>query len=162
MAPLVAAGATAWLVCILIAPDLPATIATAVYAVGSLVCHQLPERSFHRGGYQLPVCARCLGIYAGAACGALIGAVLIARASSRMGMSARAARWFVGVGAMPTLISVALEMAGAWQTTNAMRFGLGLPLGLASAFVVMSALATLHYKECEPRRPTVPRLPPPI
>jgi hypothetical protein len=41
--------------------------AVAVYAVGSVVCHQLPERSFHLWGRQLPVCARCTGIYAGAA-----------------------------------------------------------------------------------------------
>lgn len=25
-------------------------------------CHQLPERSFFFKGYQLPICARCLGI----------------------------------------------------------------------------------------------------
>src|SRR5436190_20159056 len=29
---------------------------TAAYAVGSIACHQLPERSFHLWGAQLPVC----------------------------------------------------------------------------------------------------------
>ena len=28
-------------------------------------CHQLPERSFFFKGYQLPICARCLGIILG-------------------------------------------------------------------------------------------------
>lgn len=28
-------------------------------------CHQMPERSFFLGGYQLPVCARCTGILLG-------------------------------------------------------------------------------------------------
>src|SRR6478672_7529764 len=42
-------------------------LATAVYAVGSLVCHQRADRSFYLIGGQLPVCARCTGIYAGAA-----------------------------------------------------------------------------------------------
>ena len=37
------------------------------YLVGSLLCHQRPERSFFLWGSQMPVCARCLGIYAGAA-----------------------------------------------------------------------------------------------
>src|SRR5262245_11882327 len=38
-----------------------------VYGIGSGICHQLPERSFYLWGRQLPVCARCAGIYAGAA-----------------------------------------------------------------------------------------------
>ncbi len=40
-----------------------------VYGVGSLICHQLPERSYHLWAAQMPVCARCAGIYFGAACG---------------------------------------------------------------------------------------------
>ena len=28
-------------------------------------CHQLPERSFFIGKYQMPICARCLGIIVG-------------------------------------------------------------------------------------------------
>lgn len=33
--------------------------------IGSAVCHQMAERSFILQGQQLPVCARCTGIYAG-------------------------------------------------------------------------------------------------
>src|SRR5207249_7857568 len=43
----------------------------AIYGIGGIVCHQLPERSFHLWAAQLPVCARCTGIYAGAAVCAL-------------------------------------------------------------------------------------------
>ena len=39
----------------------------AIYGIGGIVCHQLSERSFHLWAAQLPVCARCTGIYAGAA-----------------------------------------------------------------------------------------------
>src|SRR5262249_922300 len=46
--------------------------ALVVYAVGAVVCHQLPDRSFHLLGRQLPVCARCTGIYAGAAVAAIL------------------------------------------------------------------------------------------
>jgi hypothetical protein len=42
------------------------------YLVGNLLCHQRPERSFFLWGSQMPVCARCLGIYAGAAITALV------------------------------------------------------------------------------------------
>ncbi len=33
--------------------------------IGSAVCHQMAERSFILNGNQLPVCARCTGIYSG-------------------------------------------------------------------------------------------------
>ena len=44
-----------------------AAFVLAVYGIGSLVCHQLPARSFHLWSAQMPVCARCAGIYFGAA-----------------------------------------------------------------------------------------------
>lgn len=47
--------------------------AGAVYLFGRVICHQRPERSFHWHGVQLPVCARCFGLYAGAVVGAGIG-----------------------------------------------------------------------------------------
>src|SRR6266540_2695250 len=51
-------------------------VSAAIYGVGSLVCHQRPERSFHIWGAQLPVCARCAGIYAGAAVAAVAAALV--------------------------------------------------------------------------------------
>jgi hypothetical protein len=42
-------------------------VALAVYGAGSIICHQLPERSFQLRSTEMPVCARCTGIYAGAA-----------------------------------------------------------------------------------------------
>ena len=34
--------------------------------IGAAVCHRLPERSFFWGGRQMPLCARCTGLYTGA------------------------------------------------------------------------------------------------
>src|SRR3989442_2697765 len=42
------------------------------YALGSLICHQRPERSFDLFAAQMPVCARCIGLYVGAATGAVM------------------------------------------------------------------------------------------
>src|SRR3989442_14005492 len=42
------------------------------YALGSLICHQRPERSFDVFAAQMPVCARCIGLYVGAATGAVM------------------------------------------------------------------------------------------
>jgi uncharacterized membrane protein len=38
-------------------------------AIGYAVCHRISERSFHIGNYQLPLCARCSGMYLGAVTG---------------------------------------------------------------------------------------------
>ncbi|MBI3263577.1 MAG: DUF2085 domain-containing protein, partial [Acidobacteria bacterium] len=44
--------------------------AALVYGAASWICHQRPERSFHIESIQLPVCARCFGLYVGVAFGA--------------------------------------------------------------------------------------------
>jgi uncharacterized membrane protein len=62
-----AVAATGWLALLVFAPALPVAVAGVTYLFGALICHQLPDRSFHVDGAQLPVCARCLGIYAGTA-----------------------------------------------------------------------------------------------
>lgn len=38
-------------------------------AIGYAVCHRLDPRSFHVDGRQLPLCARCSGMYLGAVLG---------------------------------------------------------------------------------------------
>ena len=48
--------------------------AAAIFWFFSPVCHQDPARSFWLFGAPLAVCARCLGIYLGAAAGAWIPA----------------------------------------------------------------------------------------
>ena len=53
-------------------PSIAAAASVAVYAIGSLVCHQLPQRSYRLWAAQMPVCARCTGIYAGAATASLV------------------------------------------------------------------------------------------
>jgi len=47
-------------------------IGKLIFAVGSLICHQRPDRSFFVDGHQLPVCARCTGLYLS---GAIVAAV---------------------------------------------------------------------------------------
>jgi len=47
----------------------PPGLTGKVDAIGYAVCHRIPERSFHVGDYQLPLCARCSGMYLGAMVG---------------------------------------------------------------------------------------------
>ena len=50
-------------------------VSAGTYLMGGVVCHQRPERSFHPGGVQMPVCARCFGLYLGAGLGVLAAGV---------------------------------------------------------------------------------------
>lgn len=151
-----------WVALLVVTPVLPAAAAAAIYGIGSFICHQFPDRSFHLAGAQLPVCARCLGIYAGfsaAAVGHVIPRVHVR--AGRSPLTASSARWIFAMAALPTVATVALEWSGLWASTNLVRVVAGSTLGIGLALVVMSALATLHYSSCEPRRPTAPNQWPP-
>lgn len=149
MRALLALTAVTWLALLILAPVLPVPIAALLYALGSRICHQRPERSFHLFAVQLPVCARCAGIYAGAAAGSL----LMLSASIRERLFHLSPRTLLLAGALPTLMTIIIEWSGAWAGANDARAAVGVPLGLAVAFVVARAAATLHYGECVPRRP---------
>jgi uncharacterized membrane protein len=153
---LLALAAVTWLALVIAAPVLPVPIAAFLYALGSRICHQRPERSFHLFAAQLPVCARCAGIYAGAAAGSL----LMLSASIRARLFRVSPQPVLLAGALPTLITIILEWSGAWAGANDVRAFAGVPLGLSTAFVVATAAATLHYGECAPRRPIASNRPP--
>lgn len=165
MAPAIGALATSWLLLLATAPMLWTSVAALLYAGGSIICHQLPERSFHIGGVQLPVCARCFGLYAGGALGSVAAAVAF-RAGSvparlqrdvqvlRRLLHTRSGVWIATViAALPTAVTVVVEWVIGWPVSNVVRASAAVPLGATAAFVVVGALATLHYDSCVPPRP---------
>jgi uncharacterized membrane protein len=139
-------AATAWLSLLVAGPWLGAIsdgLAGAVYLAGSLVCHQQPERSFHLAGAQLPVCARCLGLYAGGGLGLLVWA---ARArGTRAGWRRSQALRVLALAAVPTAVSVATAWAGLGDPPNVWRALLALPLGTAAG-AMAGAVTTDHLK----------------
>jgi len=148
--------AAVWLALLILAPVLPTPAAAALYAVGSQICHQRPERSFHLFAAQLPVCARCLGVYAGAALGSTV--VLGSRWRSRV--TTLSSRMLLVCGSIPTALTLVAEWSGAWSGSNGARSIAGVPLGVVVAFVVAQGVATLHYGGCAPRRPIASNRPP--
>lgn len=140
MAAGVTCAALAWVTLVVTAPvalsrgRLPA-VTLAVYQAGALVCHQRPERSFHLAGVQLPVCARCFGLY-------LSGAVGLTLASRRRhALPTRAARTLLALAALPIATTVALEWLGMIETSNLQRMLTGLPLGFAAGVVILRSLS---------------------
>lgn len=156
LAVVLAAAAVVWTAAVLAAPIVSsrggargAACAGLVYAIGSRVCHQRPERSFHLAGAQLPVCARCLGLYASSALGAL---TCVAAALSRRvtGRGQADARLMLAVAALPTAATVGLELAHLAYPGNAVRALSALPLGFVAAWMVIASLWTEHNEG--PRR----------
>jgi uncharacterized membrane protein len=149
-------ASTGWLALLLIAPVGWSRLAAFAYLLGGIVCHQLPARSFHLADAQLAVCARCTGIYAGAAAAFLWQScwlVWSGRAATvdRGELGPWTARVFLIAGAAPTLMMVLLESLGFWTTSNSARALAGVPLGVVIALVAGRA-ATLHYGQWRRRR----------
>lgn len=113
-----------------------------IFAIGGLICHQRPERSFFWATHQFPVCARCTGLYLSAALG-LVGwaAIKIQGRNRPRPIDPRAARAWLIAAALPTLISVASGALDVWDGTNITRATLALPLGFVGG-VIVAAVAT--------------------
>jgi uncharacterized membrane protein len=107
--------------------------AAAVYAGSSRICHQRPERSFHLAGMQLPVCARCFGLYLSGA----IGALLAWGSRERPGHRARTV---LAWAAAPTLLTWGTEVAGLASFSNLVRAVAALPLGLVAGWLFVQML----------------------
>jgi len=113
------------------AVDGPTTWTAIVHGVGSRICHQRPERSFHTDGAQWPVCGRCSGLYLAVPMGALF-ALLRRRAHD-----ARRVRAWLAIAAVPTAVTIGLEWFGLVPIGNLARFISALPLGAAAAASVI-------------------------
>jgi uncharacterized membrane protein len=112
------------------------------YAVGSVICHQLPDRSFFVDGRQLPVCARCTGLYVSGLAG--VAGWLLVKSACRwraIVVPPRTALWIVVGAGVPTAISYFAGVIGAWDGSNVTRALLATPLGLAAG-AVATAVAT--------------------
>jgi uncharacterized membrane protein len=103
--------------------------ALAVYAAGHAVCHQLPARSFHLWGASLPVCARCTGIYIGAA-----GTAIVLR-GSRIRQHSNP-RVMLLLALVPTAATLIFEWTTGVTPANWIRALAGLPLGAAVAWAI--------------------------
>jgi uncharacterized membrane protein len=106
-----------------------------VYLTGRLLCHQLPERSFFLWGAQMPVCARCTGIYAGAAVAAIVASSLAAPKHGRREGGSAAKLALLGA-ALPTLATLVYEWTTGQTPANWIRASAGVPIGVVVAWIV--------------------------
>ncbi len=113
-----------------------------IFAAGGLVCHQRPERSFFVDGHQLPVCARCTGLYLSGALGILGWLVIkLGRRWASLPIDPRLAKRVALVSVLPTAVSLATGVLGLWDGSNVTRAMLAIPFGM-SVGAIVAAVAT--------------------
>jgi hypothetical protein len=148
--PLAAVGLVAWVSALTAAPYLPLPAAGLLYLFGSRICHQIAVRSLHIGEAQLPVCARCYGIYAGAALVGTIWACATRVAPERWG-----GRWLprvnvayvVAPAVIFNVITIAAEWMRLWMPSNPIRASAGGTLGAAAALAIAVGVSKLDYTQ---------------
>ena len=112
---------------------------TVFRALGYGLCHQLAERSFTAGGYQLPVCARDTGIYVGFVLGILALALL-----GRGRRPTELPRWpvlaLMGLFVASMAYDGLTSYAGLRSTTNDIRLITGFVTGWALSALTLPML----------------------
>jgi len=132
--------------------------AFAAYAVGSVICHQLPERSFHLWAAQMPVCARCTGIYVGAAIGAIASVtVRLKKDTTSQTVRLKAdttynAKSALIIAAIPILATLVYEWTTGHTPANWIRAAAGVPIGGAIASVMVRLKADTTYDVAPARK----------
>jgi uncharacterized membrane protein len=97
----------------------------------------------------MPVCARCTGIYFGAAIAAAIQVArglqpsvnrgVAPRAPERLALCVATARVMLAFAALPSAATLVYEWTTGVMPSNALRFAAGIPLGVVVAWLVVSA-----------------------
>jgi uncharacterized membrane protein len=130
-------------------------------AVGYAICHRIDGRSFHLGDRQLPLCARCTGIYLGALLGM---GLLIGMGRSRAGglpprillvilFGFTAVMGFDGVNSYLTLFP---GLPHLYEPRNWLRLATGIFNGLTLAALVYPIFNQTLWKNWE-ARPVIAR-----
>lgn len=126
-------------------------VATAIYRAFSLLCHQLPERSYFIDGHKLGVCSRCTGLYAGFAFTLLVYPLI----RSLRHAASPARKWLL-LAAIPLAVDFSLTFLAIWENTHTSRLLTGALLGSATVFYVMPGIIDLSFRGRSPSQSEKP------
>ncbi|MEM1557518.1 MAG: DUF2085 domain-containing protein [Thermoproteota archaeon] len=113
--------------------------------IGSLVCHQRPDRTLWIGGNYLPVCARCTGAYLGF----LSGYVLIPFLSNKKAKGPPNL-YLSLILTLPLWIDSVGQVFGFWSSTNDARLITGLLFGVSLAPLLIYVLSLFSFSNSIP------------
>lgn len=133
-------------------------------AVGYAICHRIDERSFHIGGRQLPLCARCTGEFYAAAISLLFFAVVSPKKSGMPGWKLGAPLLLLflafGIDGTNSYLYLLKQTAGGaldkipnlYIPNNTLRLFTGSGMGIALASILYPAFNQSAWKESNPQR----------
>ncbi len=112
---------------------------------GSSVCHQLAERSFSLDSFQMPLCARCLGIHLGFLLSAAF--ILLCRFARHRGCMLQNLGHMAALGALmvPAVVDVSLSYLGVIGSNNFTRAFTGAFFGVALAFILLPLVRSIMH-----------------
>jgi uncharacterized membrane protein len=126
--------------------------------VGYAICHQIPDRSFHLNGHQLPLCARCTGTYLGTAVGFAAIALL-----GRWRGGEMLPTWMLvlmagfvalmGLDGLNSYLDLVIGRPLLYEPQNWLRAATGSLNGIALSMIVMPILNVTLWKQPAPTRP---------
>ncbi|MEJ2709084.1 MAG: DUF2085 domain-containing protein [Anaerolineales bacterium] len=136
----------------------PAGLLGKADAIGYAVCHRIDARSFHLGARQVPLCARCSGMYLGAMLGLIYQAIM---GRSRSGMPS-ARLWVVlgllvvafGVDGLNSYLHFFPGAPTLYDPQNWLRLLTGTGMGVVIAAALFPAFNQTAWKN-QDRRPAL-------
>ncbi len=124
--------------------------------IGYAVCHQIPSRSFHANGQQLPLCARCSGTFLGG----LTGFVVLTLLGRRRANSLPSVPILVvlvgfiaalGIDGVNSYLTFFPNMPHLYEPQNWLRLTTGMANGIALSIIVYPVLNYTLWRDTEDR-----------
>lgn len=123
-------------------------------AVGYAICHRIAERSFHAHDHQMPLCARCTGIYLGVFIG-LMAFILAGRLraaklpNAKVLIAIAAPITFYGFDGLNSYFSIFEFYRPIYQPHNTLRLLTGTTFGLAMITIVVPVFNMIAWEQRE-------------
>jgi len=98
-----------------------------------VMCHGIPSRCLELFGVPMPICARCVGVYAGLLAGLMAFWLLPI-------VTERVMRTIAFIAVTPLAIDGLTQLARLRESTNPLRLATGIAAGLAFGMWVLAAV----------------------
>jgi uncharacterized membrane protein len=122
-------------------------------AIGYAVCHRILVRSFMFGERQLPLCARCSGMYLGALTGIVIQFFCGRRSGfppTKILIVLGVFLGLFGIDGVNSYLHLFPNIPGIYEPNNYLRLFTGTGMGVGMAAVLIPVLHQTYWSHCDP------------